>query len=53
MRGSEGFDGQIYNPVPELVMARRDEATPLEIKGAANGKFGVASVKVFGEVWGI
>ena len=50
VRGSEGFDGQIYDPAPEFVMTRRDKAAPLAIKGMKNGDFGVASVTVFGEV---
>ena len=53
MRRSEGFSGQVCDPVPELVMTRRDKSAPLEIKGVENGKFGVASVTVFGEVSGL
>ena len=53
MRGSEGFSVQVGNPVPELVMTRRDKASPLAFEGVANVKFGVAAVTVFGEVWGI
>ena len=50
--GSEGFSGQVCAPVLELVMIRCDEAAPLAIEGVANGKFGVAEITVFGEVWG-
>ena len=44
---------QIRDPVTELIMTRRDEANPLEVEGVKNGKFGVESVTVFGEVWGL
>ena len=53
MRGSEGFAGQVCDPVPELIMTRRDEAAPLSVEGVENCKFGVAAVAVFGKVWGI
>ena len=53
MRGIEGFAGKVNDPVPELIMTRRDEAAPLSVKGVANSKFGLASVTVFGEVRGI
>ena len=53
VRGSEGFSGQVYDPSLELVMIRCDEAAPLAIEGVANGKFGVAEITVFGEVWGL
>ena len=53
MRGSEGFAGQVSNPVPELIITCRDKAAPLAIEGVTNGEFGVASVIVIGEVWGL
>ena len=53
MRGSEGFSGQVCDPVPELIMTRRDKAAPLAVKGVADCKFGIAAVTVFGKVWGI
>ena len=53
MRGGEGPACQIRDPVTELIMTRRDEATPLAVEGVKNGKFGVAAVAVFGEVWGL
>ena len=53
VRGSEGFSGQVYDPVPDLIMTCRDKATPIAVQGMANGKFGVVAVTVFGEVWGI
>ena len=53
MRGGEGPARQIRDPVTELILTRRDEATPLAVEGVANGKFGVAAVAVFGEVWGL
>ena len=34
-------------------MTHRDEAAPLSVEGAANDKFGVAAVTLFGEVWGV
>ena len=53
MRGSEGFADQGCDLAPELVMMRRDKAAPLAVKGVENGKFLVAVVTVFGEVWGV
>ena len=53
MRGSEGFSGQVCDPVPKLVMTRRDKATPLEIEGVTDFEFGVAAVAVIGGVWGL
>ena len=53
MRGSEIFAGQVYDPILELVMTHCDEAAPLAIEGVTNGEFGVASITVFGEVWGL
>ena len=34
-------------------MTRRDKASSFAVEGVANGKFGVADVTVFGEVWEI
>ena len=51
--GGEGFARQVCDPVPELVMTRRNEAVPLAIKGMTLGEFGVAAVTVIWEVWGI
>ena len=34
MTGDECFSGQVYDPVPELVMTRHDKVAPLVIKGA-------------------
>ena len=48
MRGSEGFSGQICDPVLELVITRSDESAPLAVEGVADGKFGVAAVTLFG-----
>ena len=53
MRGGECFAGHVLNPVPELVITRRDETTPLSIKGVADSEFGVAAVTVMGEVCGV
>ena len=53
MRGGNIFSGQVCYPILDLVMTRCDKATPLAIKAVTDGEFGVASVKVIGEVWGI
>ena len=53
MRGSEGFSGQVCDPVPELIMTRRDKAALFVFKGVANSNFGVATITVSGEVWKI
>ena len=37
VRGGEGPARQIRHPVTELIMRRRDEATPLAVKGVTNG----------------
>ena len=51
VRGSENPALQIRDPVTELIVARRDEATPLAVEGVADGEFGVAAVVMFREVW--
>ena len=48
VRGGESPARQIRDPVTELIVTRRDEATPLAVEGVKNGKFGVAAVAVFG-----
>ena len=48
VRGGEGPARQIRDPVTELIMTRRDKATPLAVEGVANGKLCVAAVAVFG-----
>ena len=53
MRGGEGLERQIRDPVTDLIVTRRDKAAPLAIKGVAYGESGIAAVTVFGEVWGI
>ena len=53
MRGGESLARQIHDPVMELIVTRRDEATPLAIEGVANKELGIAAVAVFGEVWGL
>ena len=53
MSGGESPARQIRDPVTELIVTRRDEATPLAVKGVADGKPGVAAATVFGEVWGL
>ena len=50
MREDERFPGQVRDPVTDIVMTHRDEATSLTIKGVAIRKVGVASVTVVGEV---
>ena len=52
-RGGESPSSQIRDPVTDLIVTRRDEATPLAVEGVADEKPGVAAVAVFGEVWGI
>ena len=51
VRGGECPARQIRDPVTELIVTRRDEATPLAFKGVADGEAGVAAVAVFREVW--
>ena len=51
--GGESPTRQIRDPVTELIVTRRDEATPLAFKGVVDGEPGFGSVTVFGEVWGI
>ena len=53
VRGGEFLARQICDPVTELIVTRRDKATPLSIKGVAYGDWGSAAVAVFREVWGI
>ena len=53
VRGGESPACQIRDPVTELIMTRRDEATPLAVEGVVYGKFDVAAIAVFGEVWGL
>ena len=53
VRGGESPARQIRNPVTELIVTRRDEATPLAIEGVADLESGVAAVAVFGGFWGI
>ena len=53
MRGGECPARQIHDPVTEIIVTRRDEATPLAVEGVADQESGVAAVAVFGEVWGI
>ena len=49
--GGEGFSSQVYDPVPELIISRRDEAAPLAVKGVADCKFAIAAVTLIGKVW--
>ena len=53
VRGGKCPARQIRDPLTELTVTRRDKATPLAVKGMADGKPGVAAVAVFGEVWGL
>ena len=50
MRGGVGFVGQVCDPVLELIMTRREKASPIAVKVMANFKFGVTDITVFGEV---
>ena len=36
VRGGKFFAGQVCDPIPDIVMKRRDETTPLTIEGVAN-----------------
>ena len=51
VRGGESPARQIRDPVTELIVTRRDEATPLAVEGVVNVNPGVAAVALFGEVW--
>ena len=51
--GGESIARQIRDPVTELIVTRRDEATALSVEGVADGEPGFAAVAVFGEVWGL
>ena len=53
MNRCEGFAGQVRDLITELVVTRRDKASPLVVKGMEYGEIGVADVSVFGEVWGL
>ena len=50
MRGGESPARQIHDPITELIVTRRDEATPLAVEGVADGEFGVSAVAMFREV---
>ena len=51
VRWGESPARQIRDPVTELIVTRRDEATPLAVEGVADGEFGVAAVAMFREFW--
>ena len=53
MSRCEGFDGQVREPVTELVVMCRYKAAPLAGEGMAYGEISVSAVAVFGEVWGL
>ena len=53
MRGGETFAGQVHDPVTEIVVTRRAEATPLTVEGVANRKVVITAVTVMGEVLGL
>ena len=53
VRGGEGVARQIRDPVTELIVTRRDNATPLAVDGVVDGEAGLAAVTVFREVWGL
>ena len=36
VQGGEGLDGQVCNPIKELVVMSNDEAAPLKIKSVGN-----------------
>ena len=47
----ERFDGQVRNPVTELVLTRRSNTYPLAVKGMSYEEIGVATVTAMKEVW--
>ena len=51
MRWSEGLAVQVYYPVTELVVTRRDEATLFTVKGVTDGKPRFAPVAILRKVW--
>ena len=53
MSRCEGLDGQVCYPVTELIVRRRDEATLFTVKGVTDSEFGVASITMQWEVWGL
>ena len=44
MSWSKGFVGQFRDPVTEIIVTRRDEASPRAIEGMSNGEGAVAAV---------
>ena len=50
MSWCEVFTGQVCDPVTEIILTRHGEATPLAVKGMADGEIGVVAITVFGEV---
>ena len=49
----ESLDGQVRNPITELVVTHHDKAAPPAVKGTEDGESGVAAVAVLREVCGI
>ena len=49
----EGFTVQVRDPSTEIIMTRRDKASPRAVKGMAYGEIDITAVAVFVEVWGI
>ena len=50
-KGVECPARQIRDPVKDLIVTCRDEATPLSVEALADGEPGVAAVVVFREFW--
>ena len=50
MSWSKGFPGQVCKPVTELIVMRRDKATPLVVEIMVDGEGGVAAIAGFREV---
>ena len=48
VRGRKNNSGKVRNPVIDLIMTRRDEASLFTVKGVEYQEFGVASVTVPG-----
>ena len=53
MRRCEGLAVQVYYPVTELIVTRRDEATLFTVKGVTDGEPRLTPVAMRREVWGI
>ena len=53
MSWSKVFSGQVRDPVTDLIVTQRDEASPISVEGTANIEGGVVAVAEFRKVWEI